>query len=117
MGQQHYPKPRRMERRFLSANVVAESVVKPGAAKLLRGYFRRNGYVREANAERKREEANVYKKGCEVRIVLENEREVGEVARALKTVDLTPGKVFLKHRRPVVPIYGTRAVAWFKGPS
>ena len=85
------------------------------ADNLLKGYFRRNGYVREANAARKREGASVYKKGCEVRLVLDDKREVRAVVRALKTVDLKPGKVFEKHGKLVVPIYGKAALVWFRG--
>lgn len=79
-------------------------------------YFRRNGYVRVANtARRKKEGSNRYKKGSEVRFVLESEVEVREVREALRALEFKPGKVFLKGTKVVVPVYGKRATDWIRG--
>ena len=86
------------------------------AESLLRRLFARNGYVRRPNLARRRSEtSDVYKKGFEVRLVVESTAEAEGVRRALASVGLRPGKAFLKARKRVYPVYGKAAVDWFEG--
>lgn len=79
-------------------------------------YFRRNGYVRVADlTRRKKEGAQRYKKGWEVRFVLDSEAEVREVREALRALEFKPGKVFLKSTKLVVPVYGKRVSDRIRG--
>ena len=75
-------------------------------------FFQRNGYVRVPSPDRKEEDPD-YKKGYEVRLVLNSSIELAQVEWLLKQVDLKPGKPFQKHSRFVQPIYGKHAVNWF----
>lgn len=85
------------------------------AATTLLYYFRRNGHVRVADpARRKKEGSGRYKKGSEVRFVLHSEAEVREVREGLRALGFTPGKVFLKRGRLVVPVYGKRVTDWIR---
>lgn len=94
---------------------VTEPVPPPSAEEKLRAFFRRNGYVREADlAKRRASGSQSYKKGYEVRLVLESEAELREVARALKVAGIAAGKPFTKHSKLIQPIYGKAAVAWFR---
>jgi len=83
------------------------------AAAALLGWFERTAYVRCCDPERRVRERASYKKGFEVRLVLESKEDVRIVRRLLRAVGLRPGKTFGKHSRIVQPVYGEPAVRWF----
>jgi hypothetical protein len=56
-----------------------------------------------------------YKKGWEVRIVVDSRRELSEVRNLLKALKLLPGKPYVKGPRWVQPIYGRVAVQKIAG--
>lgn len=77
--------------------------------------FRRGGYVRSADlAKRKERGSERYKKGYEVRFVLDTESELKDVRRLLKAAGYKPGKPFEKHAKIVQPVYGRVAVEAFR---
>lgn len=80
----------------------------------LAGLFRRNGYVRWQNADRLEDEGYaVYKKGDEVRLVVDTRAELAEVRRLLRAAGFKRSKPFRKARQYRQPIYGRREVARF----
>jgi len=82
------------------------------AATELAAEFARCGYVRRRDADRRVREGRSYKKGYEVRFVLDSSDELRAVRRLLQAVGLRPGRPFHKHRRLVQPVYGRAAVDW-----
>jgi hypothetical protein len=83
------------------------------AFRRLAEYFQRNGCIRRPNTDRLDEGATGYKKGWEVRIVLESPNELGEVRALLTAIGVTPARAYLKGARTVQPIYGRDAVELF----
>jgi len=84
------------------------------AERELTRYFDRNGYVRRQRLERlKKEGAQRYKKGEEVRLVAESETELLTIRRLLREAGFTPGRPFVKSRQFRQPIYGRDVVARF----
>lgn len=84
------------------------------AAKQLATIFQESGYMRRRSAELAEELGPYgYKKGDEVRLVVNSQAELRRVRALLKTVGLTPGKAFQKHARWVQPLYGAEAVQFF----
>lgn len=77
-------------------------------------FFQRNGYVRVPNRETKKELGKSYKKGYEVRFVLETQSELDQVRDLLMQAGFKPGKPFKKHSRIIQPVYGKRAVGFFQ---
>jgi len=89
-------------------------VVSNKAAKQLGELFATRGYVRRFSKDlREKLGSDHYKKGSEVRLVLDSQAQLNQARRLLKSVGLEPGRPFSKHTRIVQPIYGQAAVAWF----
>ena len=80
---------------------------------LLRRAFERNAYFRMPNAERREDEPDTYKKGYEVRLVLESADELAAVRSALEELDFKLAASFQHGRRVAQPIYGKKSVARF----
>ena len=76
-------------------------------------FFLRSGYMRMPRHERRQKLGRRYRKGWEVRLVLNSEDELNEVRRLLEQAGLKPGKAFKKWSRWVQPIYGKQAVNFF----
>lgn len=72
--------------------------------------FAANGCIREPNPDRLAEGHRAYKKGWEVRIVLESQAEAEEVRQWVIRVGLRPGLRYRKGSRWIQPIYGFEAV-------
>lgn len=78
--------------------------------------FRANGYVRMPNLKkRSKAGSQVYKKGYEVRLVADDRAQVKQLQAALRVLGIQPGRVFPKHSKIIVPIYGREAVEYFRG--
>lgn len=91
------------------AGIASESV-----AERLRGFYRRNGYVRRCNVERRDAlGAQVYKKGDEVRLVAHSFAELAVIRRLLRAAGFKPGRPFRKARQYRQPVYGRGEVARF----
>jgi hypothetical protein len=87
----------------------------PAKKNKLISYFRRNGYFRVPDKERKENEsAQVYKKGYEVRFLAKNREEFNEINRLLKKEGFIRGKHFSKANQTVIPVYGRKAVQKFR---
>lgn len=78
----------------------------------LMALFRASGYIRRPAEDRNGDPAT-YKKGSEVRLVLETRTAARTAAQLARAVGLRPGKAYPKHARVVVPLYGADAVTWF----
>jgi hypothetical protein len=84
------------------------------ATERLAELFHRNGYVRRQNARRLRKEGWWgYKKGDEVRLVANSQRELAEVRRLLRAAGFKPGRPFRKANQYRQPLYGREQVARF----
>ncbi|MBI4606827.1 MAG: hypothetical protein HY721_33090 [Planctomycetes bacterium] len=82
--------------------------------RLLRGYFRRNGYVRRRDDARWRSQgSDLYKKGDEVRLVAGSRAELARIRQLLVAAGFKPGSPFRKANQYRQPIYGREAVASF----
>jgi hypothetical protein len=69
------------------------------------------GYVRTPHLiEPRRRDGGQYKRGWEVRFVVDSEDELTAVRNALAHVGLTPGAPFKKRARLVQPVYGSAAI-------
>ena len=73
----------------------------------------RNGCFRFPREDLRREFGLLYRKGWEVRFVLESEKEVAEVRRLVQRLGLRPGGSYRKRNQWVQPIYGELAVKMF----
>jgi len=91
---------------------VETSAVLNAMTELLR-WFERGGYLRCCDPQRRAREGDAYKKGYEVRFVLDSEKNLQEVRRLLAAAGIRPGKPFRKHQRYVQPVYGRSTVEWF----
>lgn len=80
---------------------------------LLVQFLRRSGYLRLPDEERRQKDGQHYKKGYEIRLVLNSQRELATVRRSLRKIGIKPAKSFKKHKRWVQPIYGKSAVESF----
>lgn len=83
------------------------------AETILALYFAEAGYVRTPNPVRLSEGSQIYRKGWEVRLVVDTPEELDEVRNALELVGFRLARPFLKAGRHVQPVYGADAVDWF----
>lgn len=84
------------------------------ARRALSRYFKRNGYVRHQNPERLAREGYMgYKKGDEVRLTADDERELQRIQELLIQAGFRPGRPFVKGHQYRLPIYGREAVRRF----
>lgn len=97
--------------------VTRSRLTKAAARRLLAECFAERGYIRRPNKARFDEGSEGYKKGTEVRLVLDTRAELREVRRALRRVGFYPSKMFMKHGRYVQPVYGDEAEEWFRRAS
>jgi hypothetical protein len=69
-------------------------------------------YTRAPQGKRMGEGSDDYKKGWEVRFVVDSQKDVAGVKKALASLGFNAGKPFAKASRIAVPVYG-RAVVEF----
>jgi len=81
--------------------------------KKLGNYFHRNGYVRRANAVRRAQEGQLYKKGAEVRLVAHSRAELTEIRQLLKQAGFKVARPFSKANQLRQPVYGIAEVSRF----
>ena len=81
----------------------------------LRVYYLRNGCVRTPQPSRLLEGHQTYKKGWEVRLVLEDVAEVTDARRLLQRAGFGPGRPYCKGAKWIQPVYGRDAVERFAG--
>lgn len=72
--------------------------------------LRAGGYFRTPNRERRQRDELRYKKGWEVRLVVDSEDELAAVRQSLVRLGVAPGAPFRKHHRIVQPVYSRAAV-------
>lgn len=85
------------------------------AATELAALFARNGCIRCPNPKRLAKlGAQKYKKGSEVRLMVESEEELTHVQELLDTLDFTSGRPFAKARQICIPIYGNEQTSRFE---
>ena len=87
------------------------STMRPEAA--LVELYQCNGYVRVPDDTRREEEPRTYKKGYEIRLLGNTQREIAAIRRLLRQVGLKGGKPFRKHNQWVQPVYGKQALDRF----
>ena len=92
---------------------VSKAVSPRQAIKRLGKFFRRNGYIRELNSERRLEEGELYKKGSEIRLVADTRVELAEIRRLLKRAGFKRARPFAKANQWRQPVYGVAEVARF----
>lgn len=73
-------------------------------------FLQRNSCLRRPSSQRRKEGAEAYKKGWELRIVVDSSSELAQVRRLLRTAGLTPAKAYRKRQKWVQPVYGREAV-------
>lgn len=83
------------------------------AAGQLRVFYQRNGYIRRVDPVRQLRDGQLYKKGAEVRLVADSDRELHRIRRLLRLAGFSPGKPFRKGKQWRQPLYGVEAVARF----
>ena len=66
--------------------------------------FLATGYVRSADPEKRRQDGRRYRKGYEVRIVLEAAADVRRVRAWAEALGLRAGSSYAKHNRLVLPL-------------
>ena len=98
-----------------TARKTTLSEKKPKSARaLLREVFQRRGYLRQPDSQRREKQGQGYKKGYEVRLGVSTRREIVQVRKVLRDVGLKPGKDYEHHNAYVIPVYGLKAVAYFR---
>lgn len=80
------------------------------AIRVLRRYYKRNGYVRVPDASRKMREGSGYKKGYEVRLVAHDRDELRAIRDLLRDAGFHVPRSFTKQRQIIQPVYGMEAV-------
>jgi hypothetical protein len=90
-------------------------VTKPPASTVreLARFYRRNGYVRLLDSERRRKENQLYKKGDEVRLVADTASELAAIRGLLARAGFKLARPFVKGRQYRQPVYGREEVARF----
>lgn len=73
-------------------------------------FLQRNSCLRRPNSLRKKEGAEAYKKGWEMRIVVESATELTQLRRLLRKSGQTPAKAYRKRNKWIQPVYGREAV-------
>lgn len=96
---------------------LPQSSADEGPEVLLRRFFQESGYVRVADQARRKEMGSDYRRGYEVRLVVETHGELAQIRQLLRQVGFKAGAPFKKHNRIVQPIYGKAAVEWFLSTS
>lgn len=91
---------------------TVDNQVSDAVAELLL-WFERGGYFRCYDPQRRDREGTAYKKGYEVRFVLDSEKNLQEVRRLLTAAGIRPARPFRKHQRYVQPVYGRSALEQF----
>ena len=81
----------------------------------LRAFVRRNSCLRQPDPRRLRHREGEYKKGWELRIILESNEELARVRRLLRAAGLEPARPFAKRRQWIQPVYGRDAVLMVTG--
>lgn len=82
-------------------------------ARELARFYRRNGYVRLLDSERRRKENQLYKKGDEVRLVADTASELAVIRGLLARAGFKLARPFTKGRQYRQPVYGREEVARF----
>jgi hypothetical protein len=100
---------------YATESAMAERISrKEKALKTLAGYFQRNGCIRWVDPEMKEKLGyKKYKKGYEVRLVAQNEKELAALEKALKAAGFKHGKPYPKNKQTIIPIYGKEQVERF----
>ena len=73
-------------------------------------FLQRNSCLRRPSARRRKEGAEAYKKGWELRIVVDSSAELAQLRRLLRASGLTPAKAYRKRQKWVQPVYGREPV-------
>lgn len=68
--------------------------------------------MRVPDPARRKPGSRIYKKGYEMRFVVETEGELREVQKLLRTAGVKMGRPYPKHSRLVQPVYGKAAVVF-----
>lgn len=77
-------------------------------------YFKLNGYFRVPNEKLRKLKGRDYKKGYEVRFVVNDKKELFKIISLLNKAGFKVGKSFKKSNKYVQPIYGKEAVEKFQ---
>lgn len=84
------------------------------AEKFLAAHFWRSGRVRLQDPQRYQEEGHKkYKKGDEIRLVVNDVDELEELLAAMEVAGFTPGRPYLGVKQMILPLYGKAEVARF----
>jgi hypothetical protein len=73
-------------------------------------FLQRNSCLRRPSTLRKKEGAEAYKKGWEMRIVVESAAELTQLRRLLRRSGQLPAKAYRKRNKWIQPVYGREAV-------
>ena len=73
-------------------------------------FLQRNSCLRRPSSLRRKEGAEAYKKGWELRIVLETSAELTQLRRLLRSAGHPQAKAYRKRQKWVQPVYGRVAV-------
>jgi hypothetical protein len=92
---------------------VAEIAPSTKVVEQLAGFFRRNGYVRRPNLDRRLAAPRRYKKGYEIRLVAQTLTELQRIRRLLRAAGFEPGRAFAQAGHWRQPLYGRQPVARF----
>lgn len=92
-------------RRLKTKNSIEDQLVK---------YFNSNGYFRIPDENLRKIKGQDYKKGYEVRLVANDEKELSNINFLLIKAGFKVGKSFQKNNKFVQPIYGKDAVEKFQ---
>lgn len=77
-------------------------------------FFKRNGYIREPDENRRKKDGQSYKKGYEIRFVVNDKTELVKVKSLLHMYGFKVGKPFKKRLQTIIPVYGKDAVEKFR---
>ncbi|HMO82042.1 MAG TPA: hypothetical protein PKD24_14725 [Pyrinomonadaceae bacterium] len=80
---------------------------------LLASFFKRNGYFRLPDSERRKRDGSDYKKGYEIRLVAKDASELEQIRELLVAAGFKTAKAFPKGNQWIQPIYGREAVERF----
>ena len=91
------------------------AISKRKALKYLAEVFLKNGYLRIRDKKKlKKNGAQIYKKGFEIRIVAKNRAELRMIRAAIKALGFKVSKTFIKHNLTIQPIYGKEITLKFQ---
>ncbi len=97
----------------LERNIAMRPSRQQSAFEFIKTLAERAAYIRRPNPQRREKDGQKYKKGYEIRLPVNSDRELRQARNALSELGFSVGRPFQKQSQYVLSIYGRDQVARF----